>query len=308
MTIAQLLERKLIFIAGKGGVGKSTVSASLALAAARRGEPVCIVETDGQEQMANLFRMPASGYQGGVLAPNVRGISINTSGALREFAQTRLPLRNISKRLIDNRLTRYFLDATPGLKELLTLGKITDMAQHAQDEHIIVDLPATGHGMAMLDVPNVVMQAVHAGPLRRHAEDIHALINDPRSSAVCFVAIAEELSTTETIELREKITSCLDIAIGPVIVNGVHEPLFTAKDRARYEVLKRSWMKKKETAALIDGAELAQSRADLNQKYIDRLAEAFGATPITVPFFFVEAIDRDILAQISDRLEEGGPS
>lgn len=305
MTIAELLERRLIFIAGKGGVGKSTISAALALVAARKGYPTCIVESDSQEQMSQLFQTKPLGYKGATLAPNLRGVSISTSGALREFAQTRLPLHNISKMLIDNRLTRYFLDATPGLKELLTLGKIVDIVRDSDDEHIIVDLPATGHSMAMLDVPNVVMEAVHAGPLRRHAEEIHAVINDPALSAICFVALAEELSTTETIEAHGIVKRKLNIAVGPVIANGVHEELFNPKDREKYETIKRRWLKDKSTASLIEGAELTMSRIALNKRYIERLTEEFDQPPVTVRFHFVEAIDRDILTQISDELYSG---
>jgi anion-transporting ArsA/GET3 family ATPase len=306
MNINQLLERRLIFIAGKGGVGKSTIAAALALTAARRGKSVCIVESDAQEQMARIFSTDAVGYEGNTLAPNVRGISVTTSGALREYAQTRLPFRQISRHFIDNRLTRYFLDATPGLKELLTLGKIIDLVQKNLNEMIIVDLPATGHGLAMLGVPDVVKQAVHAGPLRRHAEEINEVLNDPSLSAVCFVALAEELSTTETVELHKKIEKKLDIAIGPVIANCVHKPPFDEKHESAYESLKRRWLKNEDTALLIEGAELSIARAELNQRYLDRLTKDFKNAPVVVPFYFVEAIDRDALALISDELDAGG--
>lgn len=308
MNIDQLLERRLIFIAGKGGVGKSTITAALALTAARRGKHVCIVESDSQEQMALIFGTKPLGYEGNSLAPNIRGISITTPGALREYAQSRLPFRHISHHFIDNRLTRYFLDATPGLKELLALGKITDLVLSNPDETTIVDLPATGHSIAMLDVPDVVMQAVHAGPLRSHAEEINSVLNDPTLSAVCFVALAEELSTTETIELHQLIEQRLEIAIGPVIANCVHKPPFNEGDKAKYESLKKRWLKHEDTAQLIEGAELEVKRAELNNRYIDRLTSEFGYPPIVVPFFFVETVDMDTLAQISDELDAGGSS
>jgi anion-transporting ArsA/GET3 family ATPase len=199
---------------------------------------------------------------------------------------------------------RYFLDATPGLKELLFLGKVINLVEDSDDEIIIVDMPATGHGLAMLGVPNVVIEAVHAGPLRRQAEQTFEMINDPDMSAICFVTLAEELASTETIELYERICKEMNIAAGPVIANGVHMPLFSAAEAKRYASLKKQWADDDELSLLIEGAELATSRAQLNERYIEELADAFKVAPIVVPFLFVEAIDRNALAQISDSLGE----
>jgi anion-transporting ArsA/GET3 family ATPase len=305
MTVEELIERRLIFIAGKGGVGKSTMTAALGLTAAKRGRRVCLVETDGQEQMASLFRTEPVGYEGRTLAPNIRGLSITTEGALKEFATTRMPLHQISQHLIDNRLMRYFLDATPGLKELLALGKIAHMVAEEDDDVVIVDLPATGHGLAMLSVPDVVIGAVHAGPLLNYAEETRDLINDPEVSAVCFVTLAEELAASETIELYDAIMRDMDIAIGPVIANGVHLPLIEEKNKGRFESLARRWKKGKDTASLVEGAELEMSRAALNRAYVERLEEGLGKPPLVVPFLFTGAVDWNALVRISDELMSG---
>lgn len=308
MTITELFERRLLFIAGKGGVGKSTIAAALAITAARRGKSVCLVESDGQEQMARLFGTKPVSYEGRSLAPNVRGISITTESALREYVSRHLPLHTISRHLINNRLVRYFLDATPGLKELLVLAKVINLVEDSDDDLVVVDMPATGHGLAMLGVPNVLIEAVHAGPLRRQAEQTYDIINDPSTSAICFVTLAEELASTETVELYKTIRKDMSIAAGPVIANGVHLPLFSDEEFKRYTSLSKQWAKDEELSRLLEGAELAMSRAQLNKRYIDTLENAFKLAPLIVPFLFVEAIDRDALAQISDALASGGAS
>lgn len=306
MNIAELLERKIVFVAGKGGVGKSTIAATLALIAARRGTTVCIVESDGQEQAARLFQARPSLTERISIAPHIHAISLTLEGALKQFLARRLPLHAISGRLINNRLVRYFLDATPGLKELLILGAIADLAIAARDDLIIVDLPATGHGLAMLSVPDVVIKAVHAGPLKHHAEKIRTALSDPATSALCFVSLAEELSVQETIELKDAIATRLPVTCGPIIVNAVLARPFDPRERNAYAALKRRWAKDAELAPLIEGAELALARAVMNEYYVARLAEAFSTAPVVLPFLFSEAIDRDAIAYLADCLSEGG--
>ncbi len=306
MTIEELLARKLIFIAGKGGVGRSTMAAALALAAARAGRRVCIVESDGQEQMSRLFQTEPAGSQGKYIAPLVKAISLTLETTLKQFVTQRLPLHRISQHLINNRLVRYFLDATPGLKELLVLGTIVNLTEGSTDELVIVDLPATGHGLAMLTVPEVVIAAVQAGPLRQHAAKVHAVLNDPAVSAVCFVTLAEELATQETIELKDALRARLRIALGPVIANCVHLPLVEPRAHKHYAALVRRAEKDTTLAPLIAAAELTHARAELNARYIDRLTTAFDATPLIIPFLFVEAQGRDALAHLSDLLRDGG--
>ena len=142
-NLDRLLNHKLVVVSGKGGVGKTTVSLALGLLAAERGKRTLIAEINSEEQIAHLLeRAPANYHESGIL-PNLWSMNIQTKKAFEEYVLARLKFRSLYKAVFENKLVRYFIDATPGLSDLMCIGKVYELVKSY--DLVIVDAPATGH-------------------------------------------------------------------------------------------------------------------------------------------------------------------
>ena len=184
--VASLLEKRLVFVTGKGGVGKSTVAAALGVAAARRGKRAIICEVAQQERMSRVFERQGVGYHETEIAPNLFGFSIDPQRALEEYLLLQIKVRPLYDLMFKNRIFTYFAAATPGLRELVTIGKVWELAQLDRrvkkgDKYdlVIVDAPATGHGLGLLRTPRTFGDIARVGPIKRQADDINDFITDP---------------------------------------------------------------------------------------------------------------------------------
>ena len=230
MPLPSLLDRRLVVVTGKGGTGKTTVAAALALAAAAAGRRVLVAEVGLDEHVPALL---APGATPGRLRGSrarartcARCASIPTRRSPNTW-DSRSACAAWCDACFGNRAFRQLMDASPGWRELITLGKIWHLEQmHGCDgqprfDLIVVDAPATGHGLTFLDVPRVVGSAVRAGPLRRHAGWVEAMIRDPERTALLPVALAEELPVRETAELVARLRDEVGVAVDRVVVNAV---------------------------------------------------------------------------------------
>ena len=195
----ELAAKKLILVSGKGGVGKTTLSAALALALSRQGRKVLLAEIHSQGQIATLLDQRNIGYEPQELAPNLYGMNVIPMQAFEEYVLLQLKFRSVYSAVFDNKFVRFFIEGAPGLADLMSIGKIYSLTD-AYDT-IVVDTPATGHGMSLLQVPTVVAEAVRVGPLKTHSSKIETLLRDPQQTALINVTLPEEMPVTETLEL-----------------------------------------------------------------------------------------------------------
>jgi anion-transporting ArsA/GET3 family ATPase len=294
--------RRFLFVTGKGGVGKTTVSGAMALAYAARGKRVLVALPHTKERLSAILGSPPIGDEIIQAAPNVWAVNLSPEKALVEYGHIILKVRALTSAVFDNRYTKTFFRAVPGLYEWAMLGKAwyhtTEKLPDGSNRFDIVlfDAPATGHGLDMLRVPKVILDVVPPGVLRRDAEAAWALFRDPSRSGVVVVTLPEEMPTTETIELVHSIRSELGLPVLQVIANGVLPALFPHEDRVvmmqHPELLGVDAPARAvgtPEAALVAGARRAV-REEVQAESLHRLIQGLGALPhYELPFLFDDA-------------------
>ncbi|MEE2830060.1 MAG: ArsA-related P-loop ATPase [Myxococcota bacterium] len=238
-----LLDRRVLIVLGKGGVGKSVVSAALGLQAAQAGRRAVIAEMSGAESMATLFDREPVGYAGAALAENLTGLSICPSEAVEEYLIRMLKFRLLYEVVFRNRYIEPFMNGVMGLSDLISIGKVMDLewsradGTHGPDPQgppaydlVVVDSPSTGHGLSLLRSPQAIMDITRVGPLYSNARMIRDLLADKERCGVVLVTIAEEMVVNETIELAARLRNEVAIDIAGVVVNGLPPRLFESPE------------------------------------------------------------------------------
>ncbi len=294
--LAELLTRRLLVVTGKGGVGKTCVASAIACAAARRGLETVIVEVGDPPAVPPLLGAvsPAASREPVELAPHLYWLQIDPLDTLSEYLELQLPARRLVRRVVHNAAFRRLLEAAPGWRELITLGKLWYLETRiALDKPrwdlLVVDAPATGHGLSFLSVPGVVTDTVRLGPLRRHTEWVQALLRDPERTRVLPVTLPEELPIKEALELRERVRG-LGLALGPLIANGV-EPVPDLRDPERVLEALGSLARSDDDAAaplppvhvLREVLEHSLRRSRLQRAFLDDLREQHGEAAYELP-------------------------
>jgi anion-transporting ArsA/GET3 family ATPase len=303
-----VLERRLIVVSGKGGVGKSTVAVALGLLAARLGLRAIVVEVGAQQQAPSLLghRSPPAGAEV-ELSPGLWGLTIDTDDALREWisaAAGRLPARFLTSRSS----FQYFAAAAPGAEEMLCMIKVAELTRRSGGrgrtdayDLAILDAPATGHALAMLSSPLTFTAIVRGGPMATQARQVQELLSDRERSAYLAVTHASELSVSETLEFAEALQTKLAREFEAVVVNATIARRFTA---AELDQLAAASDASPPAQAALAAAQTVNDRARLQLRQISRLRRA-ELPLLRVPFVFTEALQRDSLEQIADHLEGG---
>jgi anion-transporting ArsA/GET3 family ATPase len=222
----------LVFLLGKGGVGRSTLAAALGLLAAREGRRAIVVEVSGRGDVPRLFGQSAPSGVESELAPGIWTLDVDPRQALEEYLHDQLPLRLLADVIGSSTTFGIVAAATPGLRELLTIGKIWELAQtprRARDAEpydvVFVDAPATGHGLALLEAPRTFASAAAVGPIARQGRRIAATLRDRSLTALVAVATPERAAVDELIGMRATLGS-----LDAELVNGVATARFCAAD------------------------------------------------------------------------------
>ena len=294
---------RVVIVAGKGGVGKTTVTAALSVAAARAGMSVLIVEVEGKSGLAACFGRPPLAYAEAELRPGIRARTLTPDDALVEYLEDH-GLRRISRRLASSGALEVVATAVPGMKDILVLGKVKQLERAGVADLIVLDAPAAGHAVSFLLSAQGLLDAVRVGPIRKQATDVVELLTDPARCQVMLVTLPEETPVTELVETAFQVEDRAGLALGPVVVNGCI-PTIAGLGA---ETLATEHADDTIGAAPSTLAAAARFRLDVERRQRDqceRLARALPLPQVHLPFLFTADIGPSEIETLADALATG---
>lgn len=303
----EMLEKRLLFVTGKGGVGKSTVAASLGLAAAARGKRTIVCEIGSQEHTSRLFNRAQVGFHEVQLEENLWTISIDPDESMREYVLLQLKVRAMRDLLFRSRVFTYLTAATPGLKELVTIGKIWELAQLDRKvkkgrkyDLVIVDAPATGHGIGFLQTPRTFANIARVGPIHAQAQELDRFITDHASTGAAIVSLPEEMPVNETATLERELREEIGVSVDRVYMNALYPERFSNGEGERLE-----GERPQATGAVREALRAAVSehrRARSQRAQLARLRRRVSTPVKTLPFIFQPELGVEDARELAARL------
>jgi anion-transporting ArsA/GET3 family ATPase len=306
--IPELLDKRLVFVTGKGGVGKTTVAVALGLRAAREGKRTIVCEVSSQETTSRIFDHTEVGFHEVEMEENLWSISIDPDESMREYVLLQLKVRAMRDMLFRSRIFNYLAAATPGLRELVTIGKIWELAQPDRKvktgrkyDLVIVDAPATGHGIGFLQTPRTFAAIARVGPIHSQAQQLDRLITDQEHTGTAIVSLPEEMPVNETAALEHDLREDVGVAVDRIYMNGVYPQRFSNEEAERLAALAAdedgNGIRAAARAAVSEHGRARSQRAQLA-----RLRRRVDAPVKVLPFLFEPELGVDAARRLARKL------
>lgn len=281
MSAPPLVDRQLIFVTGKGGVGKTTVAAGLAQMLSDEGRRVLGCEVDAKGDLASAFEVPAPGFSPEPIGENLSLMSMDTEASLREYLKLNLKIPIVGRIGPLAKAFDFVATAAPGVKEILTVGKLCFEAREKNYDSIVVDASATGHIIGQLAAPQAINDLVRVGLIRSQTEWMLDILSDPTQTGVAIVTTPEEMPVAETIELADKVAAETTVALATVIVNRLLPERFGPRDEEVFAALETEDGRQvlgtalgSDVTALLDATRLATSLRRSRAEHLKTLRAA----------------------------------
>jgi anion-transporting ArsA/GET3 family ATPase len=309
--VIDLLERKLVFVTGKGGVGKSTVAAGLALLAAQRGKRTLVCEVDAKGDLAAFFETGPIRFQPREIEAGLFAMAMDTEESLKEYLSINLRLPVMARIGPLARIFEFVATAAPGVKEILTVGKLAYEVRERHYDLVVVDASPTGHIVGQLAAPQAINELVQVGLVRSQTGWMLDILSDPATTGLCIVATPEEMPVSETIELAQRVEQETSVNLAAVVVNRVLPELFGRGEEKVFEQLAKPARMTALSAALngpvepiFEAARLAVTLRRTRAGHLDRLRRELGerVPMLYVPYLFTRSHGLRTTHQVAEAL------
>ena len=313
MTGPDLLDRRLVFVTGKGGVGKTTVASGLALLASQRGKRTLVCEVDAKGNLADFYESGPVKFDARAVQPGLYAMAMDTERSLDEYLKIFLKVPVMGRIGPIARMFDFVATAAPGVKEILTVGKLTYEVRERHYDLVVVDASATGHVVGQLAAPQAINSLVQVGLIRSQTDWMLDILSDPSQTGLVIVTTPEEMPVTETIELVGRVREQTTVDLAAVVVNRVLPELFGRAEEAVFDRMRAPGALAvlgrgagHAVDGVFDAAELAVSLRRRRAEHLAALREALPARlpMLFVPELFARTFGLRATAQVAEALAE----
>lgn len=319
MSLDDILNRRLLIISGKGGVGKTTISAALGLVATRRGKKVLIAEVEGKDNLSSFFGKRPLTHTPSEMRPGLFAMNISPEKALEEYFEVQFHMKRIARPLLTSQLVYYVTHAAPGLRDILILGTVWYTATRKQSfDLIVLDTPAAGHAVSMLGSPEGFLHAVPIGPLAGHTRQVIEWLKDPAQVSIHLVTLAEEMPVNETIDTTTLLETKLRMDVSTIFLNMVYPPIAedpeveqkisavrSPSDISEEAERAGAKLSREDSDALFRLIDFYRARKSIQEEHKEHLLKELSRTApvIEIPFLFRDSFGLKELEAIADSVE-----
>jgi anion-transporting ArsA/GET3 family ATPase len=304
-----LLDRRLVFVTGKGGVGKTSVAAALGELAARSGRRTLVCEMDAKGALADALGTSSLEFRPTEVEPGLFAMAMNTEDSLREYLRLFVKVPLLGKIGPLARTFDFVADAAPGVKEILAVGKLCHEVRERHYDLVVVDAEATGHIVAQIGAPKVIRNLVQVGMVRDQTDWMLDLLRDPDVTGVAVVTTPEEMPVTETLDLIGRLERETGVAPTAIVANRVLNPWFRDDEHDLVGAIIGRSERLVDAAGrgvltVLDAARIAEARRVTGEGHLDRLRHEVDLPILTVPELFTRATGRRVVTLVADVLAE----
>jgi anion-transporting ArsA/GET3 family ATPase len=311
--VTALLDLKLVFVTGKGGVGKTTVASALALFASQHGKRVLVCEVDAKGEVARFYEAPPTGFTEKEVLPGLFVMTMDTEASLREYLKLQLRIPVVGRIGPLAKAFDFVATAAPGVREILTVGKLCYEVRERHYDLVVVDAPASGHIVGQLAAPQAINDLVKVGLIRSQTDWMLDILSDPTQTGLVAVCTPEEMPVSETIELAARVNAETTVTLSAVVVNRVLPELFGRQEEQVFDGLTTAGPSKTlaelvggDPGPVLEAARLAVTMRRTRSTHLDRLREGIDpAVPLLyLPYLFTRSHGLRITRQVAASLGE----